>query len=64
MPFEVISNGHGGHIGQFFSRDHTQTVRFDPVGEPENWEIGSPYIPETILPDAAITELIIEIEWR
>lgn len=45
-------------------RDHTKTVRFDPVGEPENWEIGSPYIPETALPDTAITELIVEIEWR
>lgn len=44
-------------------RDHTKTVRFDPIGDPKNWEIGSPYIPDKILPKADITELIIEIEW-
>src|SRR6266542_2964848 len=31
-------------------RDHTDTVRFDPDGDPDDWKIGSPYIPKTLLP--------------
>jgi hypothetical protein len=26
-------------------REHTKTLRYDPVGHPDTWEIGNPYIP-------------------
>src|SRR5437667_4156669 len=26
-------------------REHTQTVRFAPQGDPRDWEMGEPYIP-------------------
>jgi hypothetical protein len=26
-------------------REHTETARFAPVGDPDSWEIGEPYIP-------------------
>jgi hypothetical protein len=28
--------------------DHTETTRYDPVGDPREWEIGSPYIPHSL----------------
>lgn len=46
------------------SDDKTLTVRFDPIGNTQDWEIGNPYIPESILPSAEIEELIIEVQWR
>lgn len=29
---------------------HTQTVRFTPLGDPQVWEIGEPYIPYQLIP--------------
>ncbi len=42
---------------------HTQTIRFDPKGNPLNWETGSPYIPKTLLREYDFEDLIIVIEW-
>lgn len=44
--------------------DHSKTVRFDPTGDYEDWEIGSPYIPESLLPKVDTKELIIEVKWK
>ena len=30
-------------------REHTETVRFQPVGDKEVWEIGEPYVPRTLI---------------
>jgi hypothetical protein len=29
-------------------REHTKTLRYDPVGDQSTWEIGSPYIPNEL----------------
>ncbi len=34
------------------AREHTETVRFAPRGDPEQWEIGEPYTPVCATPDA------------
>ncbi len=44
-------------------RDHTQTVRFKPRGDPNDWELGEPYIPRAILPDPEIEVVRIEVQW-
>ena len=41
----------------------TKTVRFDPVGVPKTWEIGSPYIPIELMPFRDINSLIISVKW-
>lgn len=43
--------------------DHTKTVRYNPIGLPDTWEIGSPYIPVSILPQNHIEILVIQIQW-
>jgi hypothetical protein len=42
--------------------DRTKTVLYDPVGDQEYWQIGSPYIPASLIPPNS-PFLIIEIEW-
>lgn len=46
--------------------EHTKTIRFDPIGDPNpnNLEIGSPYIPKSILPSEHIEKLYIVVEWK
>jgi len=46
-----------------YLREHTQTVRYDPIGDDKNWEIGSPYIPKSILPVEFPSTLQIIVEW-
>lgn len=43
--------------------EHTETVRFDPEGNPNEWEIGSPYIPFSLLPHRSVENLQIQIWW-
>jgi len=43
--------------------NHSQTVRFDPKGNSNDWEIGSPYIPKSLLNDQDLNELSLVIEW-
>jgi len=42
---------------------HTKTHRFDPIGDPKQREIGSPYIPTSLLPAEIPAELTISVEW-
>lgn len=42
----------------------TKTIRFDPIGDKNNWEIGSPYIPKSILPSEDTKKLYVVIEWK
>jgi hypothetical protein len=44
-------------------REHTQTVRFAPRGDPKGWHIGEPYIPYNLLPTPDSQALRIEVEW-
>lgn len=46
-----------------FVSDHTKTIRYDPVGEQETWEIGSPYIPLSLLPDKEAKTLYLLVNW-
>ncbi len=41
----------------------TKTVRFKPRGDPNNCEIGEPYIPFTLLPDPLADRVLIKVEW-
>jgi len=43
--------------------EHTQTVRFRPQGDPNNWEIGEPYIPNNLLPNPNVNALRVEVQW-
>lgn len=43
--------------------DHTQTVRFAPIGDPQEWQIGEPYIPFSLLPDPSVRRLRVDVEW-
>ena len=46
-------------------REHTKTIRFDPIGDNSDWEIGSPYIPKSLLPaDENIKKLCLVVEWK
>ncbi len=44
-------------------REHTETVRFDPDGDPNDWEIGSPYIPFSLLPRRSAENLQLQVWW-
>jgi hypothetical protein len=44
-------------------RDHSETVRFDPRGDPQDWEIGEPYIPYVLLPNLSVPRLSIQVKW-
>jgi len=44
-------------------KEHTETVRFAPRGNPEEWEIGEPYIPYSLLPDGSPQTVQIEVRW-
>lgn len=44
-------------------REHTRTVRFDPDGDPDSWEIGSPYIPYELLDNEQAPQVLIRVMW-
>lgn len=46
-----------------YDREHTKTVRYKPIGDEQNWEIGSPYVPKAILADEFPSILQIVVEW-
>ena len=43
-------------------KDHTKTVRYAPLGEEKDWQIGEPYIPKSLIPPDSHF-LIIEVKW-
>lgn len=47
-----------------FTREHTKTFRYDPIGEKNKWEIGSPYIPKSVLEYEKIDRLYLSVEWK
>ena len=48
-----------------YMEDKTRTARYDPVLEGNDArEIGSPYIPKTLLYDSPQTRLVIVINWE
>ena len=47
-----------------FTREHTKTFRYDPVGDNNQWEIGSPYIPKSVLEYEKIDTLYLTVEWK
>ena len=49
------------HLERF--REHTQTVRYKPAGDPSEWEIGEPYIPAEMTFDSAKL-LTITVKWQ
>ena len=44
-------------------KDHSQTVRFAPAGDPKKWQIGEPYIPYGLLPNPSVQRLRVDVEW-
>jgi len=42
--------------------EHTETLRYRPVGDDNEWEIGEPYIPYSLTYDCADC-LKLTIEW-
>jgi hypothetical protein len=43
--------------------DHSETVRFRPRGDQEDWQIGEPYIPYDLLPESSSQSLLIQVDW-
>jgi hypothetical protein len=39
--------------------EHTETVRYTPGGDRDDWEIGEPYVPRTIAGEHGLLRLII-----
>jgi hypothetical protein len=46
-----------------YCREHTETIRYDPIGDDKTWEIGHPYIPKGLLPVQPPGRMILVIEW-
>jgi hypothetical protein len=47
--------------------DHSRTVRYDPMGDENMWEIGSVYIPISILNEKGLygkEKILIKVKWR
>lgn len=42
----------------------TKTIRFDPVGDPDFWEIGSPYISKDVFEDGPPDPMWLSIRWE
>lgn len=43
--------------------EHTETVRYRPHGDPEDWEIGEPYVPHCVLPEPWPDQITIGVAW-
>jgi hypothetical protein len=43
--------------------EHTQTVRYCPLGDAKGWQIGEPYIPFGMLPESPPLYLLVEVHW-
>jgi len=41
------------------TREHTKTLRYDPLGDSELWEIGSPYIPFSLTFDQSLVITLV-----
>ena len=44
-------------------QEHTETVRYRPIGPPDSWEIGEPYVPYTVLAAPPPERLRLEVRW-
>jgi len=44
-------------------QEHTETIRYRPMGHPDSWEIGEPYVPYTVLPTPPPERLRLEVRW-
>lgn len=44
-------------------QEHTETVRYRPIGHPDSWEIGEPYVPYTVLQAPPPERLRLEVRW-
>jgi len=42
---------------------HTETVRYRPVGDSADWELGEPYIPKSLLSVPPPEFIRIEVRW-
>ena len=47
-----------------FTSECTETVRYDPEAEPNEAEIGSPYIPIALLDHPYPQSLVITVDWN
>ena len=43
--------------------EHTETVRYRPTGDPDEWETGEPYVPYSLLPTPTPARLRLEVQW-
>lgn len=43
--------------------EHSETVQYAPVGDPDTWQIGRPYIPKTALTEPWPVRLHIAVSW-
>ena len=44
--------------------EHTETIRYAPVGDPKTWQIGEPYIPRAVLRQPWPKQLHIAVSWE
>jgi hypothetical protein len=46
-----------------FDRVHTKTVRYSPLGDQKKWEIGQPYVPQSVLSVPYPGQLVLQVRW-
>ena len=44
-------------------QEHTETVRYRPIGSPDRWELGEPYVPYALLPTSPPRYLRVMVRW-
>lgn len=44
-------------------REHTETVRYRPIGDQDSWELGEPYVPYAVLPAPSPERVRLEVRW-
>lgn len=47
------------HVGSY-----TRTVRYCPIGDKKEWELGQPYIPQALLSEPPPDYLSIHVQWE
>ncbi len=57
-------NGIWALVERVADEQHTDTVRYCPVGESEDWIIGEPYIPKVLLTEPWPDQVGIVVTWN
>ncbi len=46
-----------------FVSEHTETIRYRPSGDPQDWELGEPYVPKSLLLRPWPVQIAVIVQW-